>query len=244
MITAEECRTYKEFVDLYQSYLYPLLGARLSRMYSPKNKVIIDMGTGPGYLSIQLAKRTNAHVHAVDINPAMHEIAQEEAKKSGVSSLISFDLEDVHHLSYADQYADFIVSYSCLHHWEDVVKGLKECYRVLAPSGKIVILDTFNPQGSHLEIMRKQIKEPEYFRFVREAFEESYSFEDIHQFVQDAGIPNYSLETFHFLPEDFIESLDELEDAPLWEQNDQSADHEIESVTWMLTIEKEKEGAL
>ncbi|NEU03162.1 class I SAM-dependent methyltransferase, partial [Escherichia coli] len=27
MITAEECRTYKEFVDLYQSYLYPLLGA-------------------------------------------------------------------------------------------------------------------------------------------------------------------------------------------------------------------------
>lgn len=54
MITAEECRTYKEFVDLYQSYLYPLLGARLSRMYSPKNKVIIDMGTGPGYLSIQL----------------------------------------------------------------------------------------------------------------------------------------------------------------------------------------------
>lgn len=40
------------------------------------------MGTGPGYLSIQLAKRTNAHVHAVDINPTMHEIAQEEAKKA------------------------------------------------------------------------------------------------------------------------------------------------------------------
>ncbi|SPT94590.1 S-adenosylmethionine-dependent methyltransferase [Bacillus subtilis] len=83
MITAEECRTYKEFVDLYQSYLYPLLGARLSRMYSPKNKSHYRYGHRSRLLSIQLAKRTNAHVHAVDITrPCMKSLKKKLKKRS------------------------------------------------------------------------------------------------------------------------------------------------------------------
>lgn len=236
MITAEECYVYKEFVDKYQSYLYPLIGARLSRLYPNIKGVIVDMGTGPGYLSIQLANRTGAKVHAVDINPAMHEIAKKEVEKKGIVGEIQFDIEDVHNMSYQDNFTDFIVSYSCLHHWEDVVKALKECYRVLAPGGRIVILDTMKVSDDYLASMEKLVTEPEYFRFVREAFEESYSLEEIHKFVELAGIENYKLESFNFEPEDFIEAMDELEDSDVWNQELNIVANN--PVNWILIIEK------
>ena len=236
MITTAECYTYKEFVDKYQSYLYPLLGANLSRHYKYINGNIIDMGTGPGYLSCQLAKRTGQKVHAVDINPAMHEIASKEAKKLGQEDRISFDMEDVHKLSYPDNYSDLIVSYSCLHHWENVPKGLQECYRVLAPGGKIIILDTLPVKNSHLDNMNKLIKEPEYFRFVEEAFDESYSLDEMESFLQEANISNYTLDTFNFSPEDFIDCMDEIEMESMWE--DEGASESNGSVTWVLTITK------
>ncbi|REJ07944.1 class I SAM-dependent methyltransferase [Halobacillus trueperi] len=237
MITSDECILYKEFVDKYQSYLYPLMGANISKYYNPMNEVILDMGTGPGYLSIQLANRTGARIHAVDINPAMHSIAKDEADKAGLAENISFDINDVHNLSYDDNYADLIVSYSCLHHWEDVAQGLRECYRVLKPKGKIVILDTLPVDKSHLKNMKRNIKEDEYFRFVQEAFDESYTFEEIEQFLEQAEITEYTLEPFKFTPEDFIEAMDELEDQESLWVGDQDKE-ETPSVTWILTITK------
>ena len=234
MITANECFQYKEFVDKYQSYLYPLLGAKISKFYNKSTGKIIDMGTGPGYLSVQLAKKTDAIIHAVDINPAMHNLTRAVAIKENVEARISLDKEDVHNLSYPDNFADLVVSYSCLHHWENPGEGLKECFRVLAPGGKIIILDTLPTSKENLSKMNDLVKEPEYFRFVREAFEESYSIEEIDKIVKETGILNYNLDIFKFDPEDFIECMDELENESFW--NDDISQND--SVTWVLTISK------
>lgn len=234
MITANECLQYKEFVDKYQSYLYPLLGARISKFYNKSTGKIIDMGTGPGYLSVQLAKKTDAIIHAVDINPAMHNLTKDVAIKENVEAKISLDKEDVHNLSYPDNFADLVVSYSCLHHWENPGEGLKECFRVLAPGGKIIILDTLPTSKENLSKMNDLVKEPEYFRFVREAFEESYSIEEIDKIVKETGISNYNLDIFKFEPEDFIECMEELENESFW--NDDISQND--SVTWMLIISK------
>ncbi|HGE7613865.1 SAM-dependent methyltransferase [Bacillus thuringiensis] len=234
MITANECLQYKEFVDKYQSYLYPLLGAKISKFYNKSTGKIIDMGTGPGYLSVQLAKKTDAIIHAVDINPAMHNLTRAVAIKENVEARISLDKEDVHNLSYPDNFADLVVSYSCLHHWENPGEGLKECFRVLAPGGKIIILDTLPTSKENLSKMNDLVKEPEYFRFVREAFEESYSIEEIDKIVKETGILNYNLDIFKFDPEDFIECMDELENESFW--NDDISQND--SVTWVLTISK------
>ncbi|EPZ37549.1 class I SAM-dependent methyltransferase [Anoxybacillus ayderensis] len=234
MITAEECVLYKEFVEKYQGYLYPLLGARLARDYNKINGIIIDMGTGPGYLTTQLAKRTGAKVHAVDINPAMHELTQKLTTDMGLNNLVSLDLEDVHNLSYPDNFADYIVSYSCLHHWEDPVLGIKECYRVLSTGGKIVILDTLPTNKKNLDILQEKIKEAEYFRFVKEALEESYSLNEVEEFVKLAGIENYSLEIFEFHPEDLVDCMDDLESVDFWDFEESQPKVE----TWILTITK------
>ncbi|MFD1888418.1 class I SAM-dependent methyltransferase [Paenibacillus wenxiniae] len=233
MITKNECFTYKEFVDKYQSYLYPMLGAHISRLYNRQGGIIIDMGTGPGYLSSELVERTGGKVHAVDINPAMHELTSLLLKKKNIEHMVSCDIVDVHNQHYPDDYADLIVSYSCLHHWEDPVKGLAECYRVLAQGGLMIILDTLPNDKKTLQALERSIVEPEYFRFVREAFEESYSFEQIEAFVEQAGISAYELKQFNFSEEDMIDCLEILEELVIPE-----VDEDANAKSWILIVRK------
>ena len=233
MITAEECRTYKEFVDKYQAYIYPLLGARIAREYGREGGKVIDMGTGPGLLSAELAQRIGGFVHAVDINPAMHELATAHVENLSLSHLISMDNVDVHKQPYADQYADLIVSYSCLHHWEDPVQGLKECYRVLAPGGLIFLIDTLPNDENTLDSLNRLVPEPEYFRFIREAFEESYSLEQVEDMLKQAGIDNYNLGLFGFVEEDIVECIDILQEMDFPE-----VDSDSNAKSWLLVVRK------
>lgn len=231
MLTPIECQEYRSFVERYQSYIYPLLGAHIARMLGNVGRVI-DLGTGPGYLSAELAERCGGPVHAVDINPAMHEIARRTAADRAVTDKISFDLEDVHELRYPACFADAVVSYSCFHHWAHPARALSEIYRVLSPGGKLVIIDT-NPLGSDfLQKMNQFIVEPQYFRFVAEALAESYSQAQVAELAAQAGVAGFSLGDFEFTEEDFLECVDQLADAPFL---DDTADARV---CWVLTATK------
>jgi ubiquinone/menaquinone biosynthesis C-methylase UbiE len=231
MLSSAECRQYQVFVEKYQPYLYPLLGARFARLYGRRGGRIIDMGTGPGYLTAELAARTAAKIHAVDINPAMHELAREQVRQRGVEDQVSFDLEDVHALSYPDRYADLVVSYSCFHHWADPMRAIRECHRVLGAGGRLVLVDTHRTARAALGALRKTIVEPELFRFVHEALEESYALEKVHETARAAGLADYELVDFHFEEEDLVECLDAIGDAPA-----PGADlPEGVAMSWMLT---------
>lgn len=233
MITKEECRIYKEFVDKYQAYVYPLLGARIAREYGRQGGRIIDMGTGPGFLTTELAQRTGGKVHAVDINEAMHELARARVETLGLFDQVSFDNIDVHDQPFEDHYADLIVSYSCLHHWADPVQGLKECYRVLAPGGLLFILDTLPSDQETMEALNRKVPEPEYFRFIREAFEESYSMKQVAAMAREAGLINFELEHFSFTEEDIADSIDMLQEMEFPEtETDTSAK------SWLLIVQK------
>jgi ubiquinone/menaquinone biosynthesis C-methylase UbiE len=216
MLNARECDLYKEFVDRYQPHIFPLLGARLGRELGQMAPTahVVDMGTGPGYLSAELAERTGAVVHAVDINPAMHTIAREVARDRGVEDRIRFDVEDVHHLSYPDGFADAVVSYSCFHHWADPARALREIKRILAPNGVLYIIDT-NPLGEDfLSAMRRSVPEPEYFRFIEEAMQESLPQAQVVKLSEEAGLTGFTLTDFDFDEEDLLECAEILERAP------------------------------
>ena len=71
---------------------------------------IIDLGTGSGCIAISLAKLiANAQVVAIDISAAGLEIAQENAKKLGVTDRIAFRLADMTK-SNSDEQFDIVVS--------------------------------------------------------------------------------------------------------------------------------------
>ncbi|MEA1964832.1 MAG: methyltransferase domain-containing protein [Candidatus Aerophobetes bacterium] len=94
---------------------------------------ILDLGSGTGYLSIEIAKRaTSLKVYGVDLSKGMVKIARHHAK--GVENA-QFEFGNVADLPFEDDSIDFIVSTGSLHHWRKSVKVFDECYRVLK-SGK------------------------------------------------------------------------------------------------------------
>lgn len=237
MITAAECKTYAEFVEKYQWYVYPVLSARISRIrgHGSRAEVAIDMGTGPGHLTAYLARDHAQVVHAVDVNPAMHEIARVTCERLDPPGKIFFDLADVHDLPYPDGHADLVVSYSCFHHWADPVRGLEECLRVLRPGGLLYLTDTDGARRDAGSIIEETVVEPEYFRFVAEAFEESVDRSAVAAFVQSAGVPEFTLRDFALEEEDVMAAIDDLAPGrPL----PAVGDKELGAVSWELVIRK------
>lgn len=210
MLSKIECELYLQFINRHQRYLYSLLGNYLCRRVdSPKPKVL-DLGTGPGYLSQEILLRSNADIVALDNNPAMLELAR---KNLEVISLNRWNVElgDVHSLPFHDSSFDMVVSYSCFHHWNDPLQALIECKRILNPRGKLFLFDTIREVAeTAVPLLRTTISDPALFRFVEEAFKESVPMEVALQLARRAGLTNTKIVEFGFEEEDLIACLDEL----------------------------------
>ncbi|WP_206923012.1 class I SAM-dependent methyltransferase [Alicyclobacillus suci] len=234
MLSPEACYTYKRFVDKYQKYIYPLLAANLHRRYGKSSGRVIDMGTGPGYLTGELLSRIEGPIHALDINPAMHEIAYEYISTLDHRKRVIFDQADIHDLPYGSDFVDLIVSYSCYHHWENPVRAIRECYRVLKPGGKLFVIDTEPPADDWEMPLRSVIREPEYFAIIAKAFSESRTMQEVERVCRETGIPEFTISEFQFEAEDIVECIDDLGEMPEWSSGSISSPK-----TWILEIVKQ-----
>ena len=108
--------------------------------YHPHGK-LIDVGCGTGHLVISIKKKfPGLDVRGLDINRDMIDTARHNSEKVFPGGNY-FDLGDVHSLPYEDGFFDIIVSSLSLHHWDDAAKALSEIRRVLAPGGKLLLVD-------------------------------------------------------------------------------------------------------
>ena len=90
---------------------------------------IVDLGSGTGYLSIEIAKRTpGIQVYGIDLSRQMIRIARRHAR--GVENA-QFKFGNAADLPFEDDSIDFIVSTGSLHHWKTPARVFDECYRVL-----------------------------------------------------------------------------------------------------------------
>jgi ubiquinone/menaquinone biosynthesis C-methylase UbiE len=102
---------------------------------------IVDVGTGPGLLAIELHKLwPEARIVGVDPSREMLRIATENAGKAGISG---FEAREgtAEEIPLADGSADLVISQSSFHEWEDQQKGLGEILRVLKPGGSLILKD-------------------------------------------------------------------------------------------------------
>ena len=73
------------------SYYSQVAEEVLARLNSGK---ILDIGTGPGYLPIEIVKRTPAiTVDGIDLTPELIKMAQNNAQKAGVADKLHFEVE-------------------------------------------------------------------------------------------------------------------------------------------------------
>ncbi|MET3600718.1 class I SAM-dependent methyltransferase [Martelella mangrovi] len=204
------------FVDKYQPFLYPLIARTIFREVSKRIETVLDVGSGPGYLSVEMAARPPIKVQAIDINPTMLALAAKRADQRGFRSQIVFDTADVHQLPYKSNTFDLVVSYSCLHHWHDIPTALSECVRVLRPGGTLYIIDSY-PDPQAVSFFKRMIPEPELARFAVQALEESLEPETIRAFVKNLETQNFEVADFVFDEEDMLEIIEHIQDSPFEE---------------------------
>jgi ubiquinone/menaquinone biosynthesis C-methylase UbiE len=97
--------------------------------------VAVDIGCGPGQMTMALAQMTELHVIGVDIEPEAVEIAQGHAQQAGLADHCQFVCADAHSLPFPDNHADLIVSRGTLPFLRDQALAMREVYRVLKPGG-------------------------------------------------------------------------------------------------------------
>ncbi|MFX0032135.1 MAG: class I SAM-dependent methyltransferase [Candidatus Hodarchaeota archaeon] len=104
-----------------------------------KKGTLIDVGSGTGYLAIEIARRTpELTVFGIDLSQKMVMIASGHAKKY---KNVNFKLANAADLPFKSNSIDFIVSTGSFHHWKHPIKVFNECYRVLKERGEAWIYD-------------------------------------------------------------------------------------------------------
>jgi SAM-dependent methyltransferase len=105
--------------------------------------LMLEVGSGPGHLSIRMARELGVDVTGVDLDPAMIEVARANADQmTGEDDRRpSFVLGDVASLPFPDASFDLVVSTLSMHHWSDPTAGLSEIGRVLRPGGRALVWD-------------------------------------------------------------------------------------------------------
>ncbi|MGI6110345.1 MAG: class I SAM-dependent methyltransferase [Eubacteriaceae bacterium] len=107
----------------------------LPRSRYPK---ILDIGTGPGFFAIGLAKR-GYQVTAVDYTQAMLEEAMQNS--GDYRNCIRFRRMDAHHLDFPDESFDAIVTRNLTWNLEQPQKAYADWSRVLRPGGRLLNFD-------------------------------------------------------------------------------------------------------
>jgi ubiquinone/menaquinone biosynthesis C-methylase UbiE len=110
--------------------------------YHPAPRAILDVGCGTGYLLRVLAARCPSAIELVGIDraPSMVEVAQRLA----LDPRIEVRSGAAERIPYPAHAFDLIVSTTSFDHWADQAAGLRECARVLALPGHLIIADLFS----------------------------------------------------------------------------------------------------
>lgn len=117
---------------------------------------VLDLGAGAGHVSYRVAPHVQS-VTALDPSREMLSVVERESlsrgipnieTRTGVSTAIPF----------GDGTFDCIVSRYSAHHWSDLQTALAECFRVLVPGGRILMMDSSSPRETLLDTWLQTIE--------------------------------------------------------------------------------------
>jgi ubiquinone/menaquinone biosynthesis C-methylase UbiE len=99
---------------------------------------VLDVGCGPGSLTVDIAKhiQPGGHVTGIENVPDPLQEARKLAEQEGVD--VTFEVADAMHMPYADDQFDLVFAHQVLQHVAQPVKMLKEMRRVARAGSGIV----------------------------------------------------------------------------------------------------------
>jgi ubiquinone/menaquinone biosynthesis C-methylase UbiE len=116
--------------------------------------VVLDCGSGSGYLSISIARDfQDGEVICLDASADMLEVLKEKAAKAGVQGRIRPLVADAAETGLEDGSVDMVVSSLVLHELSSPLEALKEWARVLKPGGLMMLVDFADTRYTRMLIL-------------------------------------------------------------------------------------------
>jgi len=106
----------------------------------PVKPLILDIGCGPGMQTIELAKLSRGSIIALDNYQPFLDDLMNNAKREGFQKNIIPKLQSMHEMDFEEEMFDVIWSEGALY-FLGFANGLKECYRLLKPSGYLAVTE-------------------------------------------------------------------------------------------------------
>jgi ubiquinone/menaquinone biosynthesis C-methylase UbiE len=124
---------------------YRRLARDLVALGVPSGRRVLDVGTGPGFVAIEVARLlqgSGCEVVGLDLSAAMLTLAAENAQREGLDGMLSWREGDAKAMPVDDDEFDFVVSSGSLHHWEEPLVVFDEIARVLRDDGQCIVRDS------------------------------------------------------------------------------------------------------
>jgi ubiquinone/menaquinone biosynthesis C-methylase UbiE len=124
---------------------------------------VLDLGAGTGYFTIPAAKRTEAQVVALDVEPRMLEVLKSNVEANSLTN-VRYEMGQIESIPLEDHSVQKVIASLVMHEVEPLEKGIREIRRVLKADGRVFLLEwektpsEFGPPMHH-RIASKFMKE-------------------------------------------------------------------------------------
>ena len=116
----------------------------------PAHGRLADVGAGTGYYTFALLDGPVAPglVHAIDPSASMREELSRRAHATGKGDVVKTHLAPAESLPIADRSVDGVIFGNVFHELDDPSRALAEARRVLAPGGRVLVVDWERPDAA------------------------------------------------------------------------------------------------
>ncbi len=104
---------------------------------------VLDAGCGVGGSAIYFARTYGARVVGVNISQSQLKRARRKVRHAGLEDRVGFTQEDFCETHFADGAFTKLYAIESIYHAESIARFVSEAYRLLAPGGRVAVVDRF-----------------------------------------------------------------------------------------------------
>jgi ubiquinone/menaquinone biosynthesis C-methylase UbiE len=117
--------------------------------HNKQAEMVLDLGCGPGDITIALAKEIDAHILAVDGSAPMIKLAKHQIPEHHLQDRIEVKVSKLPNLKIPTKVYDLILSKDMLHHIPDPLDFWQELERLSNKDTVIYVMDLIRPNSEH-----------------------------------------------------------------------------------------------